>query len=257
MKQHLNPGGVVTQWVPLYESTPDVVKSELATFFDVFPDGTIWGNDINGSGYDVVLAGHAAPQPIDVDSLSTRGSRGPSTRASRDRSPTSGSSSGLSLLLDLRGRGARSGAVARRGADQPRLEPAAAVSRGFRAQHVPELRHLLADASLSKIPGRPLRRRRHRARAVADADRGSARGAVSEAALVAHHARAFAANGAWRAYVRRRGRRSTERWRCASISSIRTRCAAAAPASSRSRPARIWPTACSSRTRPSWPTRSR
>ena len=69
VKQHLNPGGVVTQWVPLYESLPDVVKSELATFFDVFPDGTVWSNDIQGKGYDVVLSGHAAPQPIDLDSI--------------------------------------------------------------------------------------------------------------------------------------------------------------------------------------------
>ena len=44
VKRHLNPGGVVTQWVPLYESTPEVVKSEIATFFEVFPNGTIWGN---------------------------------------------------------------------------------------------------------------------------------------------------------------------------------------------------------------------
>src|SRR5262249_8614856 len=29
VKRHLNPGGLVTQWVPLYESTPDVVKSEI------------------------------------------------------------------------------------------------------------------------------------------------------------------------------------------------------------------------------------
>ena len=69
VKQHLNPGGVVTQWVPLYESLPDVVKSELATFFDVFPDGTVWSNDIQGKGYDVVLSGHAAPQQIDLDSI--------------------------------------------------------------------------------------------------------------------------------------------------------------------------------------------
>ena len=69
VKQHLNPGGVVTQWVPLYESLPDVVKSELATFFDVFPDGTVWSNDIQGKGYDVVLSGHAAPQQIDLDSV--------------------------------------------------------------------------------------------------------------------------------------------------------------------------------------------
>jgi len=42
VKQHLNPGGIVTQWVPLYETDMSTVKSELATFFDVFPNGTIW-----------------------------------------------------------------------------------------------------------------------------------------------------------------------------------------------------------------------
>ena len=33
MKAHLNPGGVVTQWVPLYESDAATVRSEIATFF--------------------------------------------------------------------------------------------------------------------------------------------------------------------------------------------------------------------------------
>ena len=74
-KAHLNPGGVMTQWVPLYESTEDVVQSEIATFFEVFPNGTIWGNDINGSGYDVVLAGHAEPAAIDLDAMDARMSR--------------------------------------------------------------------------------------------------------------------------------------------------------------------------------------
>ena len=63
---------MVTQWVPLYESNPEVVKSEMATFFDVFPDGTIWSNDINGEGYDVVLLGRAEPVQIDVDALQQR-----------------------------------------------------------------------------------------------------------------------------------------------------------------------------------------
>ncbi len=63
VKAHLNPGGVITQWVPLYESTVDVVKSEIATFFDVFPFGTIWSNEyVNGDGYDVVLL--AKPEPL-------------------------------------------------------------------------------------------------------------------------------------------------------------------------------------------------
>jgi spermidine synthase len=55
VKEHLNPGGVVTQWVPLYESNMAAVKSEVATFLKVFPQGTVWANNINGKGYDVVM----------------------------------------------------------------------------------------------------------------------------------------------------------------------------------------------------------
>jgi spermidine synthase len=73
VKAHLKPGGVVTQWVPLYESTPDVVRSEMATFFSVFPNGTVWRNDnVNGSGYDVVMVGRLDDGPVDVDALQTR-----------------------------------------------------------------------------------------------------------------------------------------------------------------------------------------
>ena len=72
VKQHLNPGGIVTQWVPLYESDPETVKSELATFFEVFPNGTIWGNDINGEGYDIVLLGQVEPMKINVDAMQQR-----------------------------------------------------------------------------------------------------------------------------------------------------------------------------------------
>jgi spermidine synthase len=75
VKQHLNPGGVITQWVPLYESDFETVKSELATFFDVFPNGTIWGNDINGEGYDIVLLAQVEPTRIDIDTLGKRMSR--------------------------------------------------------------------------------------------------------------------------------------------------------------------------------------
>jgi spermidine synthase len=66
VKSHLNPGGVVTQWVPLYQSTEDVIKSEVATFFNVFPYGTIWSNQYaNGGGYDVVML--AKPEPLRID----------------------------------------------------------------------------------------------------------------------------------------------------------------------------------------------
>jgi len=71
VKRHLKPGGVVTQWVPLYESTPDVVKSELATFFSVFPGGIVWVNDREDGG-DLVLLGESDPAPIDVDAVVQR-----------------------------------------------------------------------------------------------------------------------------------------------------------------------------------------
>ena len=71
VKRHLKPGGVVTQWVPLYESSFDVVKSEMATFFSVFPQGLVWVND-REDGADVVLLGQADPAPIDVDAIVQR-----------------------------------------------------------------------------------------------------------------------------------------------------------------------------------------
>ncbi len=73
VKAHLNPGGVVTQWVPLYQSTEEVVKSEVATFFDVFPYGTIWSNQYaNGGGYDVVMLAKPEPLVIDPGALQAR-----------------------------------------------------------------------------------------------------------------------------------------------------------------------------------------
>jgi spermidine synthase len=72
VRQHLNPGGLVTQWVPLYESNEAAVKSEIATFFQVFPDGTVWGNTSQGQGYDLVLLGQVGPLHLNVDSLQAR-----------------------------------------------------------------------------------------------------------------------------------------------------------------------------------------
>jgi len=71
-RDHLNPGGVVTLFVQLYESTPEAVKSEMATFFTVFPEGIIAGNTFRGVGYDTVLLGQAGPARIDVDALDAR-----------------------------------------------------------------------------------------------------------------------------------------------------------------------------------------
>jgi spermidine synthase len=72
VKAHLNPGGLVTQWVPLYESDLAVVKSEIATFFEVFPNGTIWSNDDSGKGYDLVLLGQVEETKVDLDGIKDR-----------------------------------------------------------------------------------------------------------------------------------------------------------------------------------------
>lgn len=71
-KRHLDPGGVVTQYIQLYQSSPDVVKSEIATFVSVFPNSVIWGNPREGQGYDLVILGQAEPVNIDVGRLEAR-----------------------------------------------------------------------------------------------------------------------------------------------------------------------------------------
>ena len=72
VKDHLNPGGVVAQWLPIYDSDPETIKTELATFFDVFPSGTIWSNNLNSDGYDLVLIGQADASLINVDDVQRR-----------------------------------------------------------------------------------------------------------------------------------------------------------------------------------------
>lgn len=71
-KKHLNPGGVVTVFVQLYESNPEAVKSEVATFFKVFPNAMVFGNTYNGAGYDIVLVGQEGTPRIDVDAIQAK-----------------------------------------------------------------------------------------------------------------------------------------------------------------------------------------
>jgi spermidine synthase len=72
VKRHLNPGGMFTLYVPLYESDERTVRSELATFFDAFPNATVWANTVNGQGYDMVFMGQVEPLKIDIDEIQAR-----------------------------------------------------------------------------------------------------------------------------------------------------------------------------------------
>jgi spermidine synthase len=69
VKERLNPGGVVTLFVQLYESNTEAVKSEVATFLEAFPNGMVFGNTNEGAGYDMVLLGQVEPTVINLDEI--------------------------------------------------------------------------------------------------------------------------------------------------------------------------------------------
>ena len=104
-KAHLNPGGVVTLFVQLYESTPEAVKSEIGTFFAVFPNGIIAGNTFRGIGYDTVLLGQVEPTRIDLDDLDSR-LREPAYAAVSESLREVGVRSAVDLLASYAGRAA-------------------------------------------------------------------------------------------------------------------------------------------------------
>jgi spermidine synthase len=72
VKAHLNPGGIFTLYVPLYETDQPTIRSEMATFFDAFPNGTLWANLREGLGYDMVFMGQIEPLKIDLDEVQRR-----------------------------------------------------------------------------------------------------------------------------------------------------------------------------------------
>jgi spermidine synthase len=104
VKSHLNPGGVVTQWVPLYQTDPKTVQSEIATFLSVFPNATIWNNDLGGEGYDTMLLAQLDGGKIDIDAVARRLAR-PDYAGVRESLNDVGLVSALSLFATYGGRG--------------------------------------------------------------------------------------------------------------------------------------------------------
>jgi spermidine synthase len=102
-KQHLNPGGTVTLFVQLYESSPEAVKSEIGTFFEAFPNGIIWGNTHQGKGYDTVLLGQVEQTHFDVDELQARLDR-PEYAPVKQSLNDIGITSAIDLLANYAGR---------------------------------------------------------------------------------------------------------------------------------------------------------
>jgi spermidine synthase len=101
-KAHLKPGGVMSLWVPLYESNSATAKSLIATFFKVFPNGILWSNDSEGEGYDAVLFGQVERTQVDLDKLHDRLDRADHARVKQSLRET-GFNSVISLLATYAG----------------------------------------------------------------------------------------------------------------------------------------------------------
>ena len=71
-RSRLTPHGVVTQWVPLYESNPAAVKCELATFLQAFPRSSLWSGQNLETGYDLVVVGTIGDQEISPRTITQR-----------------------------------------------------------------------------------------------------------------------------------------------------------------------------------------
>ena len=72
VKARLRPGGVVAQWVPLYETDEASAKSQIGTFVQSFPDATLWNSDFLDAGYDLVLLGQVGPARVDGEEIGRR-----------------------------------------------------------------------------------------------------------------------------------------------------------------------------------------
>ncbi len=157
VKAHLKPGGVVTLFVQLYESTEAAAKSEVATFLEAFPNGAVFANTVNGQGYDLVLFGQLENERIDVDAVQARledpANAADHAVAARDRHQFRGRP-----VRHLRRAAQRHGQLAEGRADQHRREPEAAVSRRPRPQPVSERPDLQGDEPRGEISRGALRR---------------------------------------------------------------------------------------------------
>jgi spermidine synthase len=72
VRSRLKPGGIATQWVPLYETSELAIQIQMRTFTDAFPNGTVWNSALSGRGYDVVLLGSVLPVRLDVQAIGAR-----------------------------------------------------------------------------------------------------------------------------------------------------------------------------------------
>jgi len=75
-KQRLNAGGIVVQWMSLYEKDLRTAKCEIASFLEAFPHASLWTNWRETDGYevhhDLVALGRLEPGPMDLAEIERR-----------------------------------------------------------------------------------------------------------------------------------------------------------------------------------------
>jgi spermidine synthase len=67
VSEHLRPGGIACQWLPIYELSVEDVKTVVRTFSEQFADVLVWL-----TYYDAVLVGSNSPMAIDEQALARR-----------------------------------------------------------------------------------------------------------------------------------------------------------------------------------------
>jgi len=67
-KQRLRPGGLMAQWVQMYETSDEVLQMVFRTFSSTFPHFTVWKT---GSG-DLLLVGKTEPFSVDLEASQVR-----------------------------------------------------------------------------------------------------------------------------------------------------------------------------------------
>ena len=55
LKERLNPDGIISQWLPFYSLTPENFKMIIKSFYEVFPNTTIWYPNSTINEYVIVI----------------------------------------------------------------------------------------------------------------------------------------------------------------------------------------------------------
>ena len=122
VKRHLNPGGMFTLYVPLYEKRRADRQERTGDFFRGLPLLHGLGQHVDGQGYDMVFMGHLEPLKS-ISMRCRRGWTGRITRRWRSRCAKSAVTRAMDLFSNYAGQNADLGPGCR-GADQSRWRSA-------------------------------------------------------------------------------------------------------------------------------------